>query len=434
MAPSGHSYGRPRIRKMSNRWPAIIVIASLVAGYVTVTGTSAPAQTQNEPAKPGRLPPKALIPGVPFVSWRKGASYEEWERNYLNPSFPASVGMILKYWGQSLARLKKVEKPIPSGWTNEGGEASGLDEVKPFIARGIPVYVAPALTPVAHTPSPTVAIEAAMGLKRPTTAITGSMPITGAQAQKYQDLWSEYTGPSTGVLGRMESFDKIQRIADSTRLNPWESLLESKRVIIGYDDERRVVVLHDPSFGPAWEVGYDDFELMWGARDRPYNAFYPPNYAEVLAKRSAAPPYPARTPDQRAAAHFVFGYALRSVGRMAEAEANINKGLAIREAGKGYRHLLLLEQALHLRERGELEKSNETLQQAIKLLREHHRPWQYLAENYRNGSGKDWKRKATKAEKKAKALCESRKAMRKVSKKLGRDFFIFGCKGLSAQP
>lgn len=42
-----------------------------------------------------------------------------------------------------------------------------------------------------------------------------------------------------------------------------ESVTAAARVVIGYDDERRVMIVHDPSFGPAWEIGYEDFENMW---------------------------------------------------------------------------------------------------------------------------------------------------------------------------
>ena len=64
----------------------------------------------------------------------------------------------------------------------------------------------------------------------------------------------------------MESFVALEAV----QLHPWESLYNADRVLIGYDDARRVVTLHDGSFGPAWEIGYDDFDTMWAARGRDF--------------------------------------------------------------------------------------------------------------------------------------------------------------------
>ena len=406
---------------MRKRWPAIVVMSLLFTSYAADTAPSGSAQTLKEPAEPGRLPSKALILGVPFISWSEAARLDHRNKDILNPSFPASWGMILKYWEQDLTLLKQSVMAVPQGWVMERKNGKHLAELKPFIARGIPVFVEPALTPVAHTPSPVVA------------AMASVMPgaVTGEQADRLGKLMSEYGGSFSGVLGRMRSLDIFRQLEDLTNMSPWETLLESKRVVVGYDDDRKVVILHDPSFGPAWEVTYDDFEKMWAPHGRIYGVGYPPDYAEVLAKRSTAPPYPPRTSDQQAAVHFVFGYALSSVGRVVEAEEQIRKGLAIRGIGKGYQHLLLLELALHYGTRGNIEESNRTLQKAIELLPEHDRPWQFLAQNYRH---EGWEQKAADAEGKAEVLCANRKAEKIVWKTLGRDFFIFGCEGLSARP
>src|SRR6185436_12108101 len=107
-----------------------------------------------------------------------------------------------------------------------------------------------------------------------------------------------------------------------------------------YDDERKVMILHDPSFGPAGEMSYGDFESNWRLNDSTFIAKPPQGYAEFVAKRRAAEPYPPRTADMQAAVHFVFGYGFSEIGRPAEAEREFEKGLAIPGIGKGYRHML----------------------------------------------------------------------------------------------
>ena len=71
------------------------------------------------------------------------------------------------------------------------------------------------------------------------------------------------------------------------------------------------------------------------------------NHQEIVAERSPAPPYPERLPDDEAAVHFVFGYALSSNGRVEEAESHLRKGLTIPGIGKGYQFLFFNELAVH---------------------------------------------------------------------------------------
>ena len=160
-----------------------------------------------------------------------------------------------------------------------------------------------------------------------------------------------------------------------------------------------------------------------------YLAAYPPNYAEVLAKRPPATPYAPRTSTQQAAEHFVLGYALSCVGRMVEAEKQFKRGLAIPGIAKGYQHLLLFELALQYRTRGNTEEAIAAAQKATELLPEHHRPWEFLAQIYRSSFLEDRKQKAANADRKAQALCSDRKAQKNLTRGLARHFFIFGCQG-----
>ncbi len=330
------------------------------------------------------LPSKALIEGVPFISWAEAARLDYQNKDILNPSVPASFGMILKYWGQNLDLLKDYEKALPKGpggWgVVENRKGKSVDELKPSIARGIPIFVYQALTPVAHIPTPVVAayIEA-FGVEKAKETFSRGSKFEMSKEQ-YKQFKSAMEGESSrsGVFRKMESLDTLRQIGKIS----WESLLQSARVVIGYNDERRSVILHDPSFGPAWEVGYEDFEKMWEAVDRSYIVAYPPDYQKILSKRTQKiTPYPPRTPDQQAAAHFVFGYALSSVGRTVEAEEEIKKGLAISDIGKGYQHLLLFELARIYRSKGNTEEAITTAQKSITLFPEHHRPYQNLSQN-----------------------------------------------------
>lgn len=391
---------------------AILTLSLFLVGCAVSTAPSGQSR--------GAAPP-AIIPGVPFITWAEAARLEYRDKAILNPSFAASLGMILKYWGQDHLELLKrggdeAVPTSPGGWgVTEARAAKGLDEVKSFVDRGIPVFVSPALTPTAHIPGPHVFgwAEIDPGLRR---------------------LIGEERGPRSGVLGRMLALDTFRRLEEGGRVTPWESVFVSSRVVIGYDDRQKVIILHDPSFGPAWQLGYDEFEKMWAAINRGYMAVYPPNYGDVLAKRSPASPYPVRTPDHQAAVHYVFGYALSSVGRVVDAEEQFRKGLAIPGIRNGYKHLLLFELALHQRTRGNTEEAIATAQKVIELLPQHHRPWEFLAQVYRSSFLPGWEQKAADAQRKAEALCSDSKAQNTVAKALAQEFFIFGCRGLLGPP
>jgi hypothetical protein len=280
------------------RWSRAIPVA-----LALLTAACAPSSTPHvgEPSGGGGVPTKALILGVPFVSFDEAAQISRTGAPLASPSFLASTVMFLSYWGvqptaamEQLRHFKQLKR-----FSGTGGKGKGVDALKPWIARQIPVIVSTAITPIAHTPDPSAMAFATVGGKKRNLT-------TRAETDAFAHRFFEIVGPSSGLLGRMERLETFRRLE-----TPWESLLESHRVVIGYDDDRRVIILHDAAFGPAWEVRYDDFERMWDARDRWGGAAVPPEFEKILASR-LRPEYPPRTPDQRAAEQYVLGYALSS--------------------------------------------------------------------------------------------------------------------------
>ena len=84
----------------------------------------------------------------------------------------------------------------------------------------------------------------------------------------------------------------------------------SARVVIGYDDDRDVTILHDPTFGPAWEVSYQDFDDMWAPGGRTFAAVHPPDFEDIVAERSTAAAYSAarRTIARRSTSRLPMAY------------------------------------------------------------------------------------------------------------------------------
>src|SRR5205807_4815474 len=102
-------------------------------------------------------PPRALILGVPFIAWSEAANLDYANKNIVNPSLPASEGMVLEYWGRDLTPLQQEELQVP-GWVASGGDGGTFDSLKLDVARGIPVVVCLAMTPIAHNPGPGAAV------------------------------------------------------------------------------------------------------------------------------------------------------------------------------------------------------------------------------------------------------------------------------------
>jgi len=374
-------------------------LASLIAVGIALSGAPAlPAQAAHQ------LPSRALILGVPFISWTEAASLDYADKNIVNPSLPASEGMVLKYWGRDLTSLRRSDQTLPE-WAQHGGEGGSLDSLRVDVARGIPVIVCLAMTPIAHNPGPGAAAMMAMRDSVTREAL-------------------ERGGGSSGVLGAMVALDTLHRWGQVIGVESMrESVLMACRVVIGYDDVRRVVTLHDPSFGPAWEVSYADFDAMWGFWNRFYLAMYPDNFARMLVGRLRAPPYAARTTNQHAAEDFVYGYALASVGRGSEAEARLRTALEIPGLETGYRHLILVELARLAEARHDTANAVAAYRQAGDLLPQDPLPWLFLG-------------KLTRADtllSRAAALCADTAAQLAAWRALPHDSFMMGrCEALPA--
>jgi tetratricopeptide (TPR) repeat protein len=389
--------------------------APLIALGLGLVAQALPAQATQQ------FPPRALILGIPFVSWSEAASLDYANKDVLNPSLPASQAMVLKYWGRDLTSLTRDEQKTP-GWTSRGGENGTFDSLRADVSRGIPVVVCLAQTPIAHNPGPAAAIMLA----------TGDSTVREAPGR----------GESTsGLLGLMVALDTLRRWGEKLGAESLhESLFLACRVVIGYDDARKVVILHDPSFGPAWEVSYSDFDTMWSFWNRLYMANYPDDFARVLARRPAAggaggAAYPARTAGQHAAEEYVYGYALAAVDRRDEAAARLKSGLAIPELSSGYRHVLLLEMGRLAEARHDTAGALATYRQAGDVLPQDHRSWVFLGELLQHDARAGSRQQGDSLLRRAAALCADTAAQAAAWRGLPHDFMLMGgCEEQAASP
>ena len=301
-----------------------------------------------------------MILDVPFISWDDGRIPTRME---MNRSDPASHGMVWEYWGRNLADIFNDTGPSDkeiNEWITGEKQGASINDLKPFIKRNIPVVVAPtALTPFAHP--------------------ADDMPVILGFGDDEQNLTS---GALSGMFVTLKRFGPGFDLAGRV----YQDLYWSARVVVGYDDSQSIIILHDPTFGPYWEVGYEDFDKMWEIGGRKYFATYPPNYADILATRSRDIHREPRAPNHEASVQFVFGYALSAIGRKEQAEALLRQGLAIEGIGVGYRYLLLLELAVVRFSIGDIDEAMGLAKEASTLLPHHHASWNLLANLVRSKS------------------------------------------------
>lgn len=379
---------------MINRVFILVVLCAI--GIAAMPHATKAAQTT--------IPTKSLIKAVPYISWNEASQMEYGDKNILNPALPATQAMILKYWGVDAKKALKGKGDPTSNWVTERKSAESLEELKSFIKRGIPVWIVPMpLTPVAHPLY--LAFEAWM--------------IAADLKEPKQGLCSWMSGR------KMAPLDWFQQITKED-FNPLgESLYISARIMVGYDDDREVVILHDPTFGPAWEVDYKTFDQMWVRTDREYSVMHPRNYADVVSKRKEQQAYRDRKPDEQAAYHLLYACGLSSADRLAEAEDHLAKGAAISGISKGYRHILLIELARHQAAREAFKEAIESTEKAIDALSDNYFAWEYLASLYMmSGVGAKEGKAAENADKKARKLKGKGSATRKVVQTLPSDFWI----------
>lgn len=370
------------------------------------TKSDAETETQDRAAIPG----KSCISGVPFMSWREAAQIDYLQKEIVNPSMPAACGMMWEFWGRDrkapLSGDKKADEGLKVLGGNKENRPWSVEDLKACLARGIPVVVALPLTPEAHPLYFTFEIMIKYGGIKNVQLIDEGRPRSNA-------------------LGRMMSLEDLLKIKGQGGMNPiMESVLIARKLVIGYDDERKVLILHDPSFGPALEIGYSDFERMWEAADRNYMAVIPEGHQEKMATGPSVPDYRARTPEEQAAMHFVYGYALDCLGRLEEGSRHFEEGLRIEGISPEYRYLLLFELALNRGERSDWAGAIEAAELATASLPEHPGAWAFLADLYKIYPEGGDRKKAKNAAKKAKSLEKDQKAQETVAMVLPADFFI----------
>lgn len=304
------------------------------------------------------LSSQAVILNVPFISWDD----ERIPAGEMNQSDPASLGMLFEYWGKDFTELiVEDETGDLSDWTMEGKQGTSVNDLKPFIADRIPIIVRPTgLTPFAH-------------------------PINPFPFELGFSPYPVNREPTSGsLLGLFVPLDYAElAIGPDSKGLIREDFLWSARVVVGYDESRGVVYLHDPTFGPYWEVSCEDFDKMWEVGGRGFHFCYPPDYESVLAEQSLNTEHTSRSPGHQATVRYVFGYALSSIGRNEEAEVQLRQGLEIEGIEEGYRFLLLLELGVVRAKGGDFEEAIALAKEASRLLPQHHASWFLLSNLYK---------------------------------------------------
>ena len=345
---------------------------------------------------PAEPPARVLIGGVPFISITEGNALEA-SGTFWTPSSRAAHMMVLRYYRPEAKTWDDYHKATDeqSGTLREeSGDAKGLEELRALLSAGNPVIVVTASTPYAHELYYTFELLLGAGARL-------GVNLRDLDAKDY----------SSRILGRMVGLDVQRKIGENIPMNPLHELAtRCERVAVGLDPTRRVVIVHDPAFGPAWEVPYDDFERMWSAAGRMYCVLAPKDGAPPSV--AATPAYPPRTPDQQAAECYLYGYSLAATGKAAEAEERYRAGLSLEGLSPGYRFLFL-------QERGYLAYRQKRSEEAVSLLREATEqipqapgPWFLMARICRETGAAGGKSAADEFQRKAEKLAGDEEGMR----------------------
>jgi tetratricopeptide (TPR) repeat protein len=365
-----------------------------------------PALALAETTEP--LPAQHYIEGVPFVSWGEAANFEYPNRNVLNPSYTAASQMVWRYWGVQLDPATGwPAEELPEGSYQSVADAS-LDDLKRHLLLDRPVEVFPAVTAHAHYLYITVKML--------------------SMFSKDADYTLEQVGPTSGMLDEMVSVDAFMNAVSKgcPKNLISDSVYLAGRVVVGYDDTRGIVILHDPVFGPDWEVSYADFLQMWRFV---FNKMTVSQLDEVgFVRQPAAAAHPTRAADHDAAFALFNGYSLAAVNDLQAAEAEFRRGLAIDGISTRYQHLLRVEHGSLLAHTRRLDEAIGVLREAIEIYPDHFRAWGELGNAYRDKGDRKSRRNAEAAYEMMKKLCTN-ETEGKVALELGKDFFVSGCRG-----
>lgn len=398
---------RPRLR--IRRW-FVLLLAPFAFAPVTGSAQSATgAARAGAPGQVQRADGAALILGVPFVSFADALQLDYEAKDILNPSLPAALAMVLRYWGQDPVRLASFRAALPEkeGWARvEHKERGSLADLRRLVDRGVPVVVTPTWLPDATIPGPVLEMLGVMKGVKP-----------GER------------GRTSGVL---PPFHVQEQVAAMRRVAPkqahWESLLITARVVVGYDDSRRVIILHDPSFGPAHELSYADFDAMWSPAGRRYMHIESREHADALPVHPATP-YRPRTPDERAAERYVRGYAQASVGKPAAAIEEFDAGLALEFTSPALRMLLLVEQGFAELALGRPDSALRRAEAASAEMPGAPLPWHLRAQVAKSQADTGAVQRRHQAELQVQRLCADQDAVNAAGTAMARWFFIsyIGC-------
>lgn len=275
------------------------------------------------------------------------------EKEVINPSTAACQEMISGY----LESLGLQPCYLEEEENFELIEGASIEDYKKQIANDRPViFWTMGLTPHAHPVSPMACMT---GFELPNA------------------------GPYSGLLGPMVALDTIKKNEDLIPgLTAKETVYAASRLGIGYNDAKRVAILHCPTFGPAWEVDYEDFDRMRKVSGTILLSIKIDKPREVGINSKAYKKYPPASVTQSAAFYLLHAMALSvsatSADDIKRAEGYLIKGLSIKGIPESYRHLFLLELALYVMSR-EPKAAIAHIEEAIKLLPENLFAYQLLA-------------------------------------------------------
>lgn len=366
------------------------VLACLAAGAVAWGGTAAA--------------PARQVEGVAFVGFGDVAGLSYPESDVVNPALIAGLKMEYGYWGRDVLAEMKARSSVDPRFREVNGKTGSVEELKAAIDRGLPVYTRVATTSRAHVLYP--------------------VPKLCATLKNIQLVGPELASGSLGEMIPLAEVRKLRKADCTTGLD--DSVISRPRIVIGYDDERQALTVHDPSLGPGLVVKYTDFEQAWSALGGQYS--YPQPKDPALRPVPASAPARARTPDDDAAVALFEGYGLEVAGDPAAAVEELRRGLAIPQISPGREHLLRLELGVALHASGLTEEAIAELRRANEIFGGYWLAHRQLALVLRAAGG-DAARVAAEAEEKAASDLCAPDAYRQVIATVARDFPVMGCRG-----